>query len=107
MAVLASRLLAPPSLARSQRELASDAQSVSRKGSSPRTLSRSVAKGARLGRSVARPLSGSIMLYLVVDAQGVLNVQPDRTRLELDGETRELVRVFCAEDIVRRRTHDV
>jgi hypothetical protein len=47
------------------------------------------------------------MLYLVVDAQGVLNVQPDRTRLELDGETRELVRVFCAEDIVRRRTHDV
>jgi hypothetical protein len=38
MAVLASRLLAPPSLARSQRELASDAQSVGRKGSSPRTL---------------------------------------------------------------------
>ncbi len=47
------------------------------------------------------------MLYLVVDAHGVLNVQPDRTRLELDGKTRELVRVFCAEDIVRRRTHDV
>ncbi len=52
-------------------------------------------------------ISGSIMLYLVVDAQGVLNVQPDRTKLELDGETRELVRVFCAEDIVRIRTHDV
>jgi len=47
------------------------------------------------------------MLYLVVDAQGVLNVQLDRTRLELDGEARELVRVFCTEDIVRRRTHDV
>ncbi len=52
-------------------------------------------------------ISGSIMLYLVVDAQGVLNVQLDCTRLELDGETRELVRVFCAEDVVRRRTHDV
>jgi hypothetical protein len=38
MAILAFRLLAPPSLARSQRELASDAQSVGRKGSSPRTL---------------------------------------------------------------------
>jgi hypothetical protein len=29
------------------------------------------------------------------------------TRLELDAETRELVSQDCAEDIVRRRTHDV
>jgi len=31
------------------------------------------------------------MLYLVVDAQGVFNVQPDCTKLELDGKTQELV----------------
>jgi hypothetical protein len=51
MAVLASRLLALPSLARSQRELTSDVRSLARKGSSPRTLGRSLAKGACLRRS--------------------------------------------------------